>query len=402
MALYVRERHEPLTDQDWDEGRARTALARIVSDTNAAFTPDGLWRIHPFDVSSERPPDALKSLYNGAAGVIAALHHLAAKGFAPLAHDFVPVACDLQRRWHADLAKLPEVRAYNEPDNLMTDLGFHLLEWKLAPSSQVEDKLAATIATRIGDNRGFVWGAAGAMRAALFLHAATGDARWRDLFVRHADALWQSWQFDVAAQCHLWTVDLYSVADKRLTPLHGFFANAGALFAGRHLLAPDRAVELLDRIVQTTRATARIEGEHANWPVSWERSAPTNYFLQFCNGAPGVISNLATFPDTRLDDLFLKGAELTWSAGPVIKMPSLCHGAPSAGFAFLKLHARTRDPRWLDRARRFAMHAFAQAEAAKAQYGQRKFSLWTGDIGLAVFLAACVSGDCAIPTFDAF
>jgi hypothetical protein len=402
--LFLPERHEPLTTEPWSEAKARAALARIVDETNAAFSPQGLWPIHPQDVSPERPPDCMKMLYNGAAGVIWALHELAGRKHAPLVHDFLPIVLSLTARHQADLTKYEAVRNYigHEHDAyLFGETGLDLLEWKLAPSPTVEDRLVERIARKIGDNRGIVWGGAGTMLAALFLHAATNESRWKSLFLRHADALWTQWDYDAQARCHLWTVDLYGQVEKRLTPLHGFFANAGALLRGEHLLPADRRVDLRRRVAETMRATAIVDNGAPNWPVSHGSPLPRSLYLQFCNGAPGVIASTIGY-ELDSDDLLIAGGNLAWSAGPVTKPPSLCHGAPSAGYAFLKLHAHTGNPQWLAQARRFAMHAIAQSDAAHAAHGQRKFSLWTGDLGLALFLADCLDGRAAFPTLDYF
>src|SRR5512135_3149331 len=69
MPLFEAGRHEALTETAWNEARARSAISRIVADTNADCTAGGLWPIHPADRSPERPPDHMKMLYNGAAGV---------------------------------------------------------------------------------------------------------------------------------------------------------------------------------------------------------------------------------------------------------------------------------------------------------------------------------------------
>jgi len=402
--LFLPERHEPLTTEPWDEAKARAALLRIVAETNAAFTQDGLWPIHPQDISPERPPDCMKMLYNGAAGVIWALHELAGRKFAPLAHDFLPVVRSLTARHHDDLTKYEGIRNYigHERDGyLFGETGLDLLEWKLAPSPATSDRLAARIERKVGDNRGIVWGGAGAMLAALFLHKATGDARWRELFSRHAGALWSQWHYDSESRCHLWAVDLYGQVEKRLTPLHGFFANAGALLRGADLLAEDRRNELRRRVAEAVRATAIVEDGVPNWPVSRESALPRSLYLQFCNGAPGVVVSTI---DAKLgiDDLLGAGGNLAWSAGPVVKPPSLCHGAPSAGYAFLKLHAHTGSTDWLTKARRFAMHAIAQSDAARVAHGQRKFSLWTGDLGLALYLADCLDARASFPALDYF
>ena len=402
--LFLPERHEPLTAEPWDAAKARAALTRIVAEANAAFTPGGLWPIHPQDVSPERPPDCMKMLYNGAAGVIWALGELDRRKLAPLAHDFLPVIRSLPARHLADLEKQEGVRNYIGREHnayLFGETGLDLLEWKFAPSSAIEDRLAARIESKIGDNRGIVWGGAGTMLATLILHAATNDARWRNLFLRHADALWSQWEYDEAARCHLWTVDLYGQVEKRLTPLHGFFANTGALLRGAHLLDEARRAELRRRVAETTRATTVIENGTPNWPVSASSPFPRSLYLQFCNGAPGVIVSTLGH-DLGIDDLLAGGGNLAWSAGPVVKAPSLCHGAPSAGYAFLGLHAHTADSGWLARARRFAMHAIAQSDTARAQHGQRKFSLWTGDLGLALFLTDCLDARDHFPALDYF
>ena len=70
------------------------------------------------------------------------------------------------------------------------------------------------------------------------------------------------------------------------------------------------------------------------------------------------------------------------------------------GYAFLKLYRRTGEPLWLERARRFAMHAVAQSAAARAQHRMGRYSLWTGDLGLALYLADCATGAADVPSLD--
>lgn len=194
----------------------------------------------------------------------------------------------------------------------------------------------------------------------------------------------------------------------RLGGIHGFGANAFVMIRGRHLLESNLADEVLHRIHKTVHATASIEGPHANWSNNFgptTRPEPLSMVVQHCNGAPGVINCLAEFPhDARwpVAALLHQAGELVWDAGPPVKFPSLCHGAAGSGYAFLKLYARTGDDRWLDRARKFAMHAIDQCDAALAKYGQRKFSLWTGDLGLAIYLWDCIRATAKFPTLDVF
>jgi len=96
--------------------------------------------------------------------------------------------------------------------------------------------------------------------------------------------------------------------------------------------------------------------------------------------------------DDEHERLLRAGGELTWRAGPLAKGANLCHGTAGNGYAFLALHDRTGEDLWLERARRFAMHAVAQVRRDRGKYGQGRYSLWTGDPGTAVYLADCLEG----------
>ena len=114
-----------------------------------------------------------------------------------------------------------------------------------------------------------------------------------------------------------------------------------------------------------------------------------------------MVASFAGLPrEAELDALLLAGAELTWAAGPLRKGAGLCHGTAGNGFALLKLFTRTGDEVWLARARQFAMHSAAQVAAARRDYRRGRYSLWTGDLGTAVFLEACLAGTSALPGID--
>ncbi len=97
---------------------------------------------------------------------------------------------------------------------------------------------------------------------------------------------------------------------------------------------------------------------------------------------------------------WLLSGELTWAAGPLRKGPRLCHGTAGNGFALLKLFTRTADESWLHRARRFAMHSAAQVATARRHHGRGRHSLWTGDLGTAMYLHQCLAGTSEVPTID--
>ena len=166
-----------------------------------------------------------------------------------------------------------------------------------------------------------------------------------------------------------------------LGPAHGLAGNVHVL---RGFLSDD---ELRARLEPPLRREARVEGGLANWPPV---VGDTQKRLQWCHGAPGIV---ATVGDLMPLDLMLAGAELTWQAGPLAKGAGLCHGTAGNGYAFLKAYAVTGDELWLERARRFAVHALEQAD-------EQRYSLFTGDIGAALFARSCLDADARFPTMD--
>ena len=48
------------------------------------------------------------------------------------------------------------------------------------------------------------------------------------------------------------------------------------------------------------------------------------------------------------------------------------------------------------------MHGIEQYQRMNAQYGQGWYSLWTGDLGFAVYLWNCITMQSGFPTMDFF
>jgi hypothetical protein len=119
--------------------------------------------------------------------------------------------------------------------------------------------------------------------------------------------------------------------------------------------------------------------------------------LQWCSGAPGIVAGASSYLD---EDLLLGGAELTWQAGPsgMEKGSGICHGTAGNGHAFLKVFERTGDELWLQRARRFAMHALGEVERRRLG----RYSLWTGDVGVALYAADCIDGVGRYPVLESW
>ena len=392
--LFEADRHAPLTRTPWDEAAARAAIVRILADTEDAMGADVSWPWHPLDVE-EKPEPAHKSLYLGAAGVVAALATLQRMGFASPRRDPRDLAAPL----HAAYLAAPDTGAV-VPSYFLGEAGILLVQWRLARPVQVAQRLHDVVAANAENpTREALWGAPGTMLAAWHMYRWSGEARWAALWRTSADALWHSWEQHDAGRW-LWTQSLYGRDERYLGAAHGFAGNVYALLQGRALLAPERSDELVARCANTLAATAEVDGDGANWPPA---PGAGKRLMQWCHGAPGIVTSLAVLPpglSPVVDDLLLRAGHAIWRAGPLAKGAGLCHGTAGNGCAFLKLYTRTGDAVWLARARGFAMHAMAQADAALVEFGQRRHTLWTGDPGLAVFLANCIAASDAIPTLD--
>jgi Lanthionine synthetase C-like protein len=385
--LYEPAQFEPLTDEAWDPGRIRDAISAIVADADAGFDPQELWPAHEWDGWEEPLP--LKSLYVGAAGAIWALDVLRRRGQAEASIDLADAALRTLELKRA----APDFTAdehYHPASLLCGDTGPLLVAFRLAPDPVLADDLHVLVRPNLSNPTDDVnWGAPGTLLAALAMAEWTGEPRWSEAARESADALRARRGDD-----GLWRQD----DDYRgLGTLHGAAGNTLVLLrldADEELAAETAAV--LDR-------HAVREDRLANWPGSpraqLARPRDGRICLQWCTGAPGVLAGAWEYLD---EDLVLAGAELIWQAGAHDdeRGHGLCHGTSGNGFALLKAFARTGDELWLERARRFAIHALRQAERLRAANGVGRYSLWTGDLGTALFAAACLDVDPRYPIID--
>jgi hypothetical protein len=398
MALFEADRHEPLGDRAWDEARARSAIAAIVQDAEDSIGAGCTWRWHPRDAGAQSEPEH-KSIYLGTAGVLWALWHLERQGAARLRID----AADLIERASTEYLAHPDTLAV-VPSYFLGEVGIRLVEWRITGSKGAAGRLADAIERNIHNSTNeALWGAPGTMLGALHMLEWTGDARWEALFHANAEAIWALWLPSRNADGDLWTQDLYGEIVELIGAGHGFAGNVYPLLRGAALLSPERREALYERCARTVCNTAMVEGDCANWPpsVGAPRTGRTKMLMQWCHGAPGMITGLAPFPVGRsaeLDALLLKAGEATWAAGPLAKGHGLCHGTAGNGCAFLELHRRTGDAIWLERARAFAMHAIGQADRMRHEFGRGRHTLWTGEPGLAVYLWHCIEGSSGMPS----
>ena len=399
--LFEVDRHEALVARDWDPSQVRETIRAIVSDIEDGRLPEGHWPTHPLDHDGDTPRSGFKSLYLGSAGVVWALWYLQREAAADLRLD--PLAAIEQAdAGYQDEPDTGEI----VPSYYLGEVGIRLVHWQLTRSAEVADQLYAAILKNIPNpTNEALWAAPGTMVAAWHLWESTREERWRKLFMANVEQLWRTWERVPNGDFHLWTQDLYGHVVQLLGAGHGFAGNVYPLLRGAALLDAERRELLYERCVVTLRATGLFEGAAANWPqgIGTPRPGRTNMLVQWCHGAPGIVTSLADYPKAMSPDMeamLLAAGETTWLAGPLSKGYGLCHGTAGNGYAFLKLYRRSGDSHWLDRARSFAMHAILQRQHMHAQHGHGRYTLWTGDPGLAVYLWHCLTENDALPALD--
>jgi Lanthionine synthetase C-like protein len=322
------------------------------------------------------------------------LDRLARLGTVEPTRDWGEVAATLPERYAAE----PDFEAdYGGriPSLMLGEAGVLLVAHGFAPTAELERRLLEVVrSNERNPPPELFWGAPGTMLAAHVLWERTRDAAWHDTWQVSAAWLWDEWRGD------LWEQEIGDRKRHIFGPAHGLAGNVLVLAR-----VPERRRELERRTIATLSRHVLREDGMAQWPPSLEEAGtPEKFRTQWCHGAPGIVASLAFLApgDEELTALLEAGGELTWRAGPLVKGAGLCHGTGGNGYAFLKLLDRTGDERWLERARRFAMHAVEQVERARQEYGRGRYTLFTGDVGTALYLQSCLDADSAFPTLDAF
>ena len=366
--LWRASEHEPLVATEWDEARVEEAIRAIVADAEAAFDGER-WPWHPLDGED----DGASSIYLGGAGIIWALHELGSTGWGDEALSFV-------ERRRTEPLRQGQTR---ETSYSFGELGVALVAFRLTGDVGVADRIhELVVAAHESETNEVMAGTPGSLLVAEAMLTWTGEPRWDEAWRAVAERV-------IAARDDdgLWTQHFLGPPTRYLGPAHGYAGNM------RALVNRGDVPTLADLSPYVLR-----EDGLANW-LPREESRPDEIRVQWCHGAPGMIATLGDLLDL---ELALAGGELTWRAGPLAKGPSLCHGTAGNAYAFLVLHRRTGDGLWLDRARAFGLHAIGQVERERAAVGRGRYSLFTGDIGVALFLRHLLEGEERFPTMGPF
>jgi hypothetical protein len=389
-------RHVPLRPIAWDATEAAAAIEEIAADAIAHFHRQRFWPAHPQDGGAA---DGNASLYLGATGVIWALDYLARTGATKARYDFRPILPVLLA---AVREQFPTYKYGSHGSLHFGDMGTALVAMRLNPALAYADVVYERAEAQAEQPiRELMWGLPGAMLACTAMGEIARETRWQSLYAAQAARLLGD--LVETERGPLWTQDLYGMLQQWLGPVHGYAGNMVPLLRGWSWLTEAQRAQIADAVPRTLAGTACRSELGATWPARVAHEGPPD-LCQHCHGAPGMVTTFADAPfsSPQLEALLIEGGNLAWAAGPLAKGSNLCHGTGGNGYAFLKLYRRTGDGVWLERSRAFAMTAIAQARESRAQLGRGRYTLWTGDVGLACYLWDCLCGEPRFPTVDVF
>lgn len=407
--LFQADRHAPLNEADAWCPDTVTHWLKTWGEQALALGLQSGFPLHPQD-AEDVATSSPSGLYCGALGVWVALERLIEAKILPPQNTTA-----IYEKLYAHYQKHPDT-AEIVPSWFLGESAI-LTQWCLSYQApqELHDKLYACIEANLNNpTQEILWGSPGTFLGALFMWEATADPRWRALCQQHIEVLWQAWQWFDQHGAWLWQQDLYGKQRIFMGAGHGWASNIYALWRAESLLNDLQYNQLRERTLSALKTQAISHAEHSgqthagaiNWPPLADQE--TDLLMQWCHGAPGMICALQRADLPELDAWLYKGGLSILEAGPLTKGPSLCHGTAGNGYALLYLHSRLQrrlpanlpPVHWLAQARRFAMHALHQSQANARQFQQARYSLWTGDAGLACFLLDCLTETPRLPGIE--
>lgn len=401
-SIFDTTRHESLTKNFWDKNIVRAEITSIINDIEQSLLPNACWPTHPLDAESYPNAGPKWSAYAGAAGTVHASQILKR-------YDYEVVdLSDLLSNIHSSFLQNPDISV--EPGLQIGEIGILMPAALAQPENKkITDSLLQCMEETVNlPLYEITSGQTGMMHAALALYRETNNICWKNLFVKGAIVLMNNWKQDTETGQWLWQSQVFGPSRHYYGACHGITGNANILLQGMDLLSEDRTDEIIERTVSTLNLSAKKNDDMVNWILCTKPNID-KLLVQWCHGAAGIITAMARTPKSNssnsrlLDELLEKSGNLVWQAGPLVKGSNICHGTSGNGYAFLYLYKRWGDSMWLNRARQFAMHAIEQCQKARLHYGQGRYTLWTGDAGLAIYLHHCMyPEEAAIPSLDLF
>ena len=405
--MFVPKRHERFAAKAFDRAALEECIAMICSKALSSRVDEYYWQSPEWETSAF---PLNKTLYPGAAGTIIALNRLAQRYDFTLPWD---VATAIEVVWQAYL-RSPDlaVEDFSEtkeggdqtrtplPSFFMGSVGILLARYQYCPQSRKESE--ALLVEKIRGNMKnptleTLWAGSGTITAAVFLWLKTKDPIWQQLIQEHFNFYWSQLVEFESTSIKVWNQQLYGESLHLTGAGHGYAGNIFPFLKAVDALDTKSQSLLLGAGINAFVKMATVEGDFANWQsdLSGNDRGRDPYLVQWCHGAPGIIISLGSLKynvNPALEQILVKAGNLVWQAGPLNKKVSICHGTNGNGFAFLKLFERTGDRIWFDRAESFAMHTISQT--------CEHYAVWSGDLGLALYLDACLTKDSAVPFLD--
>jgi lantibiotic modifying enzyme len=405
--LFEAERHHATTSVSWNDDVALETIRHIVRDFEDRFDPDIVaWPRHRIYYQVPLRDEGiysgvsdpiwwLYSLYSGSAGIILGLEYLRERGVVSLRRNYSQFMSEVLKQFMAALGSESDLSYF------VGLCGILAVKWGLERSDFNRSQLVDVVRRNLWhSSEDLFWGCAGSLLAASFVAGTSLQPELAEIMRLEIERLLDTWRYEPEFGCHLWTQHIDGHYVKHLGAAHGLAGNVFAMVRCINLLGPRFEVwakEIDRRYVRSLQNTGKFVGNHlVNWPQSVGAARPgrTAMLVQWCHGAPGIISCSPKGQPGRYDSLeaiLAAAGELVWQAGPLTKtLGGLCHGSAGNGFALLSLYERTGKPSWLHRARAFGVSCIKDYSESYRLYGQSKYSLFTGDLGVAIFLLACI------------
>ncbi len=384
--LFDPSKHEELSDKVWTESIVKEVINSIFEDTLSQYNPKSYW---PTSADEDADVDINKSIYYGAAGTILALEKISKY----LNKDLPFNSSTVMEKVHKDYLEVPDTKEV-VPSIFLGEVGILLFQHKLSPTIDLEDRIYNLVEANIeNETLEALWGAPGTMIAAFFIYEKTKEERWKNLFLKNSNFLIKKLKEEELKGEILWEQNMYGKLRRFVGAGHGYFGNIFGILKGIDLLSKNDSDYILEHVKKVIKVVAIEDDGMMNFATLNPTNPEIKQFTQWCHGAPGIITSLHNYPaDNYVDQCLLKSGELVWRAGPLKKGTALCHGTDGNGYAFLQLYKRTGDSMWLKRARSFGMHALSQRNG--------RFSLFTGELGLAYYLIDCLEGNDDLPILD--
>lgn len=384
--LWNPEKHTELTNDNWCEEAVHKCIHSIFDDTLESFDEVKYW---PTDANEDASIDSNKTIYYGAAGNIWALDVISNFTKKDLPFD----KKELINQIHKDYLKEPDTKDI-VPSLFLGEVGILLVQYKLDPTKEVSDKIYSSVEGNIENaTLEALWGAPGTMIAAAFMHELTSESRWEELYKRNVVFLLDKLKEEEAKGELVWEQDMYGKKIRYIGAGHGYFGNIFGLLKKIDFLSSEEKEYIFSHVEKVLKEVSNENNGMMNFDVIHSKEPNDMKITQWCHGAPGIVNSLKNFPQgSYVDECLEKSGELIFNAGPLKKGVALCHGTDGNGIALLQLYKRTNDLKWLNRARSFGMHAIGQRNGRK--------TLFTGELGLALYLIMCLEGIDDFPFLD--